>query len=89
MRPTCICPPNGTAHSGASPCPKLRLAFHRHRELELNLVLQGEAIYLLEDRRYALHPGALVWLFPGAESYSAGPLARFRDVDSRREPAPP
>ena len=45
-------------------CPNLRLAFHHHRELELNLVMEGEAIYLLEDRRYALRPGALVWLFP-------------------------
>ncbi len=26
--------------------------------------MQGEDIYLLEDRRYALHSGALVWLFP-------------------------
>ena len=44
--------------------PDLRLDFHHHRELELNLVTQGEAIYLLDDRRYALRPGALVWLFP-------------------------
>ncbi len=41
-----------------------RLAFHHHRELELNLVTQGEAVYLLDDRRYILRPGALVWLFP-------------------------
>ena len=44
--------------------PDLGVVFHRHRELEMNLVTQGEAIYLLEDRRYALLPGALVWLFP-------------------------
>ena len=40
------------------------LTFHRHRELELNLVTQGEAVYLLDDRRYALRSGSLVWLFP-------------------------
>lgn len=38
---------------------------HRHDELELNLVVQGQAAYLLEDRRYELEPGSLVWLLPG------------------------
>jgi len=41
-----------------------RVDFHHHRELELNLITQGEAVYLLDDRRYALRPGSLVWLFP-------------------------
>lgn len=40
---------------------------HRHAELELNLVVRGRASYLLGDRRYALTPGTLTWLFPGQE----------------------
>ena len=43
---------------------ELRLNFHHHRELELNLVTRGHAVYLLDDRRYMLTPGTLVWLFP-------------------------
>ncbi len=38
---------------------------HRHDELELNLVEQGTARYLLADRVYDLCPGTVVWLFPG------------------------
>lgn len=37
---------------------------HRHDELELNLVLRGSGSYLLDDRRYELCRGTLVWLFP-------------------------
>ncbi len=44
--------------------PHLCLDFHHHQELELNLVTQGEAVYLLDDRKYALQRGSLVWLFP-------------------------
>jgi AraC-like DNA-binding protein len=40
---------------------------HRHAELELNLVVRGTASYLLGDRRYALAPGTLTWLFPGQD----------------------
>jgi AraC-like DNA-binding protein len=40
---------------------------HRHAELELNLVVRGTASYLLGDRRYALTPGTLTWLFPGQD----------------------
>ena len=40
---------------------------HRHAELEVNLVVRGSASYLLGDRRYALTPGTLTWLFPGQE----------------------
>src|SRR3712207_155314 len=40
---------------------------HRHSELEVNLVVRGTASYLLGDRRYALAPGTLTWLFPGQE----------------------
>jgi AraC-like DNA-binding protein len=40
---------------------------HRHAELEVNLVVCGTASYLLGDRRYALMPGTLTWLFPGQD----------------------
>ena len=40
---------------------------HRHAELELNLVVRGTATYLLGERRYALTPGTLTWLFPGQD----------------------
>ncbi|GAB4455613.1 MAG: hypothetical protein OHK0029_12080 [Armatimonadaceae bacterium] len=40
---------------------------HRHAELEFNLVVRGTARYLLEDRRYDLRPGCLVWLFPAQD----------------------
>lgn len=41
---------------------------HRHRELELNIMLRGQASYLLADeRRYELGSGSILWLFPGQE----------------------
>jgi AraC-like DNA-binding protein len=40
---------------------------HRHAELEVNLIVRGTASYLLGDRRYALTPGTLTWLFPGQD----------------------
>ena len=40
---------------------------HHHVELELNLVTQGTAAYLLGDRRYELRRHSLVWLFPDQE----------------------
>ncbi len=40
---------------------------HRHEKLELNLVLQGRAAYLLGDTRYELSRHGIVWLFPGQE----------------------
>jgi AraC-like DNA-binding protein len=40
---------------------------HRHAELELNLVTRGHGTYLLEDRRYEIRRGDLLWLFPGQE----------------------
>jgi AraC-like DNA-binding protein len=45
----------------------IRPRAHRHAELELNLVVRGTASYLLGDRRYALTPGTLTWLFPGQD----------------------
>jgi AraC-like DNA-binding protein len=37
---------------------------HRHAELEVNLVLDGTASYVMRERRYDLVPGTIVWLFP-------------------------
>ncbi len=37
---------------------------HRHEELEFNLVLAGRARYIVDDQRYDLSPGTLIWLFP-------------------------
>jgi AraC-like DNA-binding protein len=45
----------------------IRVRAHRHAELELNLVVRGRARYLLGERRYALTPGTVTWLFPGQE----------------------
>jgi AraC-like DNA-binding protein len=44
-----------------------RFQTHRHDELEFNLVMQGQARYVLGDRRYDLERHSLVWLFPGQE----------------------
>lgn len=40
---------------------------HRHREIELNLVVAGRASYVLGGRRYELLSDDLVWLFPSQE----------------------
>ncbi len=39
--------------------------WHSHPALEMNLVVRGTGSILLEDRRYPLLPGHLVWLWPG------------------------
>jgi AraC-like DNA-binding protein len=45
----------------------IRPRAHRHAELEVNLIVRGTASYLLGDRRCALTPGTLTWLFPGQD----------------------
>ncbi|MGH7142638.1 MAG: helix-turn-helix domain-containing protein [Planctomycetota bacterium] len=40
---------------------------HRHEELEVNLVTRGSAAYLVDERRYVLKTGAMIWLFPEQE----------------------
>jgi AraC-like DNA-binding protein len=40
---------------------------HRHRELEVNLVLTGRAAYLIGGRRVPLLAGSMIWLFPRQE----------------------
>ena len=42
-------------------------AMHRHAELEFNLVTRGSGRYLLENRRYQIRRGDLLWLFPAQE----------------------
>ena len=39
--------------------------WHAHDTLEINLVLRGSGHVLLDNRRYSLRPGHLVWLWPG------------------------
>lgn len=39
--------------------------WHAHATLELNLVLRGSGQVLLDDRRYPLLPGHVIWLWPG------------------------
>ncbi len=40
---------------------------HHHEELELNIVVRGRGIYLLNSRKFDLAPGSLIWLFPEQE----------------------
>ena len=44
-----------------------RNAMHRHAELELNLITSGSGLYLIENRKYEIRRGDLLWLFPGQE----------------------
>ena len=37
---------------------------HQHVELELNLITQGLAIYLLDNEKYHVRQGDLIWLYP-------------------------
>lgn len=50
---------------------------HRHKELELNIVIRGCAEYVLSDQKYLLTPGSLVWLFPGQEHMLSKTDANF------------
>ncbi|MFO1487920.1 MAG: helix-turn-helix transcriptional regulator [Verrucomicrobiota bacterium] len=42
-------------------------AMHHHAELEFNLVTQGSGLYLLEQSKYHIRRGDLLWLFPAQE----------------------
>jgi AraC-like DNA-binding protein len=44
-----------------------RWVMHRHRELEVNLVLRGRAAYLMADGRHELATDHLLFLFPAQE----------------------
>jgi len=47
--------------------PLHKLAPHRHDELEVNLILSGQAAYLLGTERIPLVTGSMIWLFPAQE----------------------
>ena len=51
---------------------------HTHRELELNLITVGEGVYLVDDQRYDLHAGTLIWLYPQQEHLLLRATADFR-----------
>ncbi|MFP4674088.1 MAG: helix-turn-helix domain-containing protein [Opitutales bacterium] len=40
---------------------------HRHVELELNLVVSGEIIYVVKGQRYRFGQRSLLWIFPSQE----------------------
>ena len=42
-------------------------SMHHHAELEFNLVTSGRGLYLLENRKYEIRRGDLLWLFPVQE----------------------
>jgi len=42
---------------------------HRHRELELNVVIQGKVTYVHAGQRYCFAKGSLLWLFPEQEHH--------------------
>jgi AraC-like DNA-binding protein len=46
---------------------RARLYYHRHPELEANLVVSGTGAYLAGDRMVPLRPHSLVFLFPGQD----------------------
>ena len=43
------------------------LVSHRHLEVELNLVVNGEITYQLDGRSYTFGRGSLLWFFPSQE----------------------
>jgi AraC-like DNA-binding protein len=43
------------------------LVSHRHREVELNLVVNGKITYVLDGRSYTFGRGSLLWFFPSQE----------------------
>jgi len=43
------------------------LPSHRHTELEVNLVIQGRAGYLIDEKHYRLQTGTQCWFFPAQE----------------------
>jgi AraC-like DNA-binding protein len=43
------------------------LKMHRHRELELNLVVAGEISYVVDGKRYTFSKRSLLWMFPSQD----------------------
>ena len=46
-----------------------RLSSHRHRELEVNLVLRGAITYVVGNQRFTFGPRTLLWLYPEQEHH--------------------
>ena len=46
--------------------------WHSHPVVEINLVLRGTGSVMLEDRKYPLLPGHLIWLWPGQRHMPVG-----------------
>lgn len=61
--------------------------WHAHPTVEINLVLRGSGQVLLENRRYPLLPGHLVWLWPGQRHVPADWSADMRLWIVEWEPA--
>ncbi len=47
--------------------PPFLFRSHRHAELELNLVTEGEISYIFDGKRYRFGKRTLLWLFPSQE----------------------
>ncbi len=77
--------------------------WHAHDTIEINLILRGSGHVLLENRRYPLLPGHLIWLWPGQRhvpsdwssdmrlwivEWKPGTLARLRKARRWDRPAP-
>lgn len=77
--------------------------WHAHDTIEINLILRGSGHVLLENRRYPLLPGHLIWLWPGQRhvpsvwssdmrlwivEWKPGALARLQKARRRDRPAP-
>jgi AraC-like DNA-binding protein len=60
-------PPEADGVAFLATTPRVRLHPHHHDELEVNLVLAGQAAYLLRDQRIPLATGSMLWLFPRQE----------------------
>ena len=59
-------PPGAEGFAGIARAARQRQS-HRHKELEVNLVLAGKADYLMGARRVPLIAGSMIWLFPRQE----------------------
>jgi len=59
---------------------RTRLYWHRHPELEANLVLSGHGTYLVGDRLVPFAAGSVVWLFPGQDHCVVRASADLRTI---------
>mgnify|MGYP000601510242 CR=1 FL=1 len=58
-------------------CTGRRHVSHRHAELEVNLALTGTATYVIDNKRFDLEPGTLLWLFPRQDHFLLDQSADF------------